>query len=824
MSELKQEQILLNDNINDIFERKIEVGAVIQFNLLQRIIEEFIKRQKLLNDKVNNIEIKINNISERPLSSKITDDNLMKYFNESNKNLDEEKETEKEKEISIKEKELSIKEKDLSIKSKEINIKEIETSKENNIIKPEVENEIKEDKKEKKDKKKEIYDKIELNKDDDNNRSEVNNNKYRILSGRIDKFEKILKELTKKVLSLGDNNKKEENNKPDDDLLEKQNEKIEKIENDIYKINQTLKDVNFLGYFQNDGNNNDKEENTSKNNEIIKLFSKKLELIEHKTRQCDEDIFKLKKEMTGVNNILTANKNNYNDLSKESNKNFIEIKDMINKEINNLKNLIDEKNKKTKNDLKEDFDNDNKKIKSMIEELNTNINNNPNNNDNSNNNLLVSNFNEKLKNMNNDLKALINKSSSDTEKYLKSIINNLGIDNIKKDLSNIHQDLAEKIIRTDLDYIDLKIKEIENRIITETLKLESLEKDVIACNDSCTKSVKMIEYLSGQVVQKPSAEIDQENKDEMLKNLLTVNEKEIKSFVNKNEFNHEIKNIYKKIEQILEVEGENYKFTQHIEKQLKYFVTQKDLKTMEQCIMNLIDDLKNNFSKKYMEKVEILKNFKFMEIQIKNIYDLNPGMIKEGDNWLLAKKPMNSYLCASCESFIGDLKNNKNDYLAWNKIPPHDNNKRYRMGNGFSRMLELVNTDLMKNAERINDNLVIKMDDKKINYDIKTPLPRLGSQINLKKWNKPSNTFYVMNNDSNIEKRLNNSADGLDNNNSSNNNIYQENENDSSNYNNIGKNNSNIGGLPMGSKSRNNISDKDSPKILKIIKKTKNDN
>ena len=54
MSTIIQEPVLISDNnINDIFERKIEVGAVIQFNLLQRLIEEFIKRQKSLNDKVN---------------------------------------------------------------------------------------------------------------------------------------------------------------------------------------------------------------------------------------------------------------------------------------------------------------------------------------------------------------------------------------------------------------------------------------------------------------------------------------------------------------------------------------------------------------------------------------------------------------------------------------------------------------------------------------------------------------------------------------------------------------------------------------------------
>ena len=791
-----QEQIIINDNnINDIFEQKIEVGAVIQFNLLQRIIEEFIKRQKSLNDKVNNIEIKLNTISVRPFSPKATEEKLLKYFDESKSNIN----IETEKEISIKEKEFNS-----PIK-----------------IKSDTEKIDKEDKNEKQEKveKQEKIEKVETNNniiDTDENKKDVNDNKYRILSSRVDKFEKVLKEITKKVYNPNENITTNEENKLDKDLIKKQEEKIKHLEKEINQINKKIKEMNFLELNIQNEKEAESEENKNKNAELFKVLAKKLELIENKTKQNEEDIFKLKKDITSANNSISTNKNNFNELSKETNKNFNDIKIMINKEINEIKNLMKESKGNNKTEPKDDFEKEIMDIKNMIEELKNNSGNN--NEINTNINLINAKFNEKLNNMNNDLKNLINKSSSDTEKYLKSIINNLGIDDIRKEFSTIYQALKEKLVKTDLDYIDLKFKEIENRIITETLRIESLEKDMAACNDSTTKNVKMIEYLSGQIVQDNHPEMVQEKRDDMLKGLLTVNEKEIKSFVNRNEFNHEIKSIYKKIEQVLEIESENYKFTQHIEGRLKYFVTQNDLKTMEQCCLNIIDELKHNFSRKYMEKTEILKNFKFLEIQIKGLFDSNLGVIKEGDNWLLAKKPINNYLCASCEAFIGDLKN-KNTYLPWNKIPTHDN-KKYRMGNGFSRMLELVNTDLMKNAEKINDNLIIKMDEKKNNNDSMSPLPKLGSQINLKKWNK-NNTFYIMNND-NVEKRLNNSADGLEQNNSSelvnNNNKNKRNvmrENDF-----YGKSMCNIGG---GFTKISSEKDINSPKVLKIVKKIKKD-
>jgi hypothetical protein len=66
---------------------------------------------------------------------------------------------------------------------------------------------------------------------------------------------------------------------------------------------------------------------------------------------------------------------------------------------------------------------------------------------------------------------------------------------------------------------------------------------------------------------------------------------------------------------------------------------------------------------------------------------------EHGDNWLLAKKPLNGYSCAACESYIGELKDNT-QYIPWNRYPLRDpNEKLYRIGNGFSKMLQMLNFD-----------------------------------------------------------------------------------------------------------------------------------
>jgi hypothetical protein len=64
-----------------------------------------------------------------------------------------------------------------------------------------------------------------------------------------------------------------------------------------------------------------------------------------------------------------------------------------------------------------------------------------------------------------------------------------------------------------------------------------------------------------------------------------------------------------------------------------------------------------------------------------------------GDNCMLASKPITGYRCASCETYIGDLKNNT-QYLPWNRFHMQDMViKPYRVGNGFSYFLQNINLD-----------------------------------------------------------------------------------------------------------------------------------
>ncbi len=108
---------------------------------------------------------------------------------------------------------------------------------------------------------------------------------------------------------------------------------------------------------------------------------------------------------------------------------------------------------------------------------------------------------------------------------------------------------------------------------------------------------------------------------------------------------------------------------------------EKDLKNLEEYLGSKIEEIKMNFLKKFADKTETVKNLKFLDTQLKFMMDTNTKKEK-GDNWLIAKRPVGGYECASCESYIGNLPNTQtnNQHVNWNKYPQRDtSDKAYRV-------------------------------------------------------------------------------------------------------------------------------------------------
>jgi len=792
MSNLKILKHSKDIDIDSIFERKIELGAVIQFNLLQKILEEFIKRQKSMDDKITDLDTKISF-----LSTGGNEFDLLLQTSEEDYNLKINEGTDKNKDI---ERNILDKVNDENNNQNIDKNKDIDIDKGNNDF---------------------IYDEKEVTTTDNKH-----TNLYKKLVSRIDRLEYMHREMIKLM--------KKSNNEMKlsfIDLKTKSQRDHKNNENKINEISQKLSDINIFDMFKGDNTHNENDKELL--NSLEQKLSERMDNLEEKNKLNDDSIYRLKKDFVNLKNLtenisrLTSNnQENYLSLSKDIDSKIKALNTKIDEEVNKVKDICNNNYNENKNETLKKYNELNNKISILMGDFNsfdTKIN--------SMNQLRLGN--EKIEELNNALKKYINKSISDTEKYLKSIINDLNIDEIKKNISKIQEELNQnKLLKNDIDLINNKITDtIEKKLAELDQKVDAQSTDINMCNDTCNKTVKMVEYLSGQVLQTYQPDLDKDGKNGILNyNNLIKQNMDMTSYMTKELFIEERNKIIKKIEKTLEIESGNYAFIKKLEEKIKSSASENDLKDMEQCLINMLEELKLNLSKKYLDKNDAQKSFKYIELQLKQIIEASETNNKEADNWMLAKKPINSYVCASCESYLGELKN-KNIFLPWNKIPIREE-KKYRMGQGFSKMLQLVNMDLLKNADRINNDLTIKDniekdDDKKVQENKK--LPKIRSQMSLSNlYNNYSMIQQTNDSVEHIDYGLNNSADNVEPVTSENKKDKNKNHMNSSCYNKMSERDiNNIKNVGMKTNYKkmnygfNKTANTQEPHIMKIVKKVK---
>ena len=182
----------------------------------------------------------------------------------------------------------------------------------------------------------------------------------------------------------------------------------------------------------------------------------------------------------------------------------------------------------------------------------------------------------------------------------------------------------------------------------------------------------------------------------------------------------------------------------------------EDMKTFEEIINNKLEELKLFSIKKFSDKIENNKNIKYLDSQIRHIIDVYIKKWDKSDSWLIAKKPLGGYSCASCEAYLGELKKSQ-DFKPWNKYPSRERENNLRMGNGFSRMLSMLNVDFKSQIEAIKDNLYESDNDNKDNENenigFNSPQPNKYSKRRLSK-NLSSANIHNINSGSYTNKNI----------------------------------------------------------------------
>ena len=281
-----------------------------------------------------------------------------------------------------------------------------------------------------------------------------------------------------------------------------------------------------------------------------------------------------------------------------------------------------------------------------------------------------------------DMSALneLMKKILDLENELRTFIEKVNIDEIYRQLKYLHDTKADK---SDLEDINKKIDDLYDKHEEHSLEIAELR--------------KRIDNLFSQFL----------NRNEKSDDHPTINV-DFSQYVSKIDFEkhkkeneQEFRKVWEEIEKLKELINK-------ILLSLKDKANLSDLEDLKNFLIEKLNEFAIACNKKFADKNETTNNFKYLEDQIKKILEMlsKKDTINEADNWLLAKKPINGYSCAACESFIGDLRDDAHKFIPWNRMPLREpGDKLYRMGNGFSKMLQMLNFDNNGNVS-LNPNIM----------------------------------------------------------------------------------------------------------------------
>ena len=729
--------------ILQIDDTSFEFQSIIQFSSLIKILYKLNEKEKSLEQKVDKInqlmiekELRLKNLElkldEQPkfeelkigqsfISSANATQNIIKSekidfspkkTNLINSDIEDKKDKDKEKDLNV------------NININEIKREENKKNETSNYIKiVDMDQNNKENNIDKEKEKKEENVKSTSFKNDDKKSSDNDSSKTNINLDLIKNLVKKSKDHEKKLLELSkkSNEHKEffQNHKTDNELINNNSKNISNLKStldellnnfstfktDLEDMKVKVQDFNIFDLIKSGSDNSGGNIDLTKalilnlENKVFKKFG----FYDERYKSYDTDIFKIKEDNKNMNNSFSTFKTYIEKNNEEVKANLEELNTNLTNDINEIKNEISE----IKNELDE--------IKNKNEE---------------NNNIINNQINSKIQKVEDNFKSLIQKELEQYDDNIKNILSkqstessskNYGdidsiknitkklitlekeiyskeksINDIKDKLQSLEDDTFKKFTRFESLYsLKDKLTILEEEITNDSLKFNTLQQAYEKTRSDISNLVHKIELVNSQISKLTMQKLSSGEKPEI--NI------DVSKYVEKDELSKNIKEINNKFEKVrlaIENLGRNI---ESILSTLSHTVNDKEMTNFQNSIKTSIDEIKINFVKKFADKLDTNKNLKLLDTQIKNILEKEKKDI--ADNWLLAKKPLNNFLCASCESVIKGELDKRSDYIAWNKYPSRDD-KNYRMGHGFSKMLQLVDDSIMKNTNNdiVNNN------------------------------------------------------------------------------------------------------------------------
>ena len=523
----------------------------------------------------------------------------------------------------------------------------------------------------------------------------------------------------------------EQKDKKEKEKYEKENKKEKEKDTDINKDNEIKNNEEDKDYKTDNNEGKDeikKEPETSEKEQKVEKEEKTQENQPPVPKGADTKSDEKEKE---------KEKNKYEDLHKQLQLIVGELKNVkskqqtLDKDFSLFKQNVTEKIKsKLENDIPSMLDNAFEKKMALIQKnFNKNI-----DKINEDMNSLNENYDQRLTDLNNNILK---------ELSLKEEMNNQEIEQIKNKCRSLKENLAitnEKLMNmiTTLTFNNLK-NEINDKLEGDkkitNLDISILKNSINSLKAQITEHLDDTRDHDNLIIVMKTMETSTANLKKLLEFKKIFEEKDKRKaivdthkFVRQEGFNEAISNIHKSIDS-------NRKEFSEIRldidclrtKDLNIKANLRDLKNLEDTVLAKMETLKELIRDKYVEKTMLVKNLKYLELQTKQLIEETKKNEKQ-ENWLLAKKPFNGHLCASCEAYIGDLKPNTNSkYVAWNKYPIKDPiDKVFRINAGFSKVLQMVHnqdnnnerakSNSLNNSKEERNNSSAEIERKKHNY------------------------------------------------------------------------------------------------------------
>ena len=300
---------------------------------------------------------------------------------------------------------------------------------------------------------------------------------------------------------------------------------------------------------------------------------------------------------------------------------------------------------------------------------------------------------EKLKDTTDRINIEINKLKKKDEEIEDKLTNLTPLTEIKKTNEKIkilEQDMEEYATKNDIRHVLGEIEKYEK----EMSKFKSFIISQKEMNNKNRDDINKLKAALNSLKQNFSALNNLFESNSLTKLIEDINNMS-DMYVEKSEYEKNIKDLYKKINDMqMDVNEHNRNFGEIMPK-IKKIVDIEELNKLQRKIDELMSRNGNESNNnKSLDSEEIIKNIKAIESQVKifmkKLETENEKEKLQNDNCILASRPVGGFKCASCETYIGDIKES-NVFLPWNKYHGYD--RPYRLGSSFSRILQGLNIE-----------------------------------------------------------------------------------------------------------------------------------